>query len=150
MANNPKLPDAEKQEEILRKLRHDATVRQAGYRDRALKVLPHICASCKREFEGRRLRELTVHHKDHNFKNNPPDGSNWELLCLFCHDHEHEKYKLAAYHDGAPPEDNEPAPSIFSPFEGLDELLKTADGGTEGDKGADTASDGEAPVGGPV
>ncbi|MFA7667514.1 MAG: HNH endonuclease, partial [Burkholderiaceae bacterium] len=20
---------------------------------------------------------------------NPPDGSNWELLCLYCHDNEH-------------------------------------------------------------
>ncbi len=139
MAGNKKLPDAERQEQILRELRHDATVRQAGYRDRALKLFPHVCASCKREFEGRRIRELTVHHKDHNFKNNPPDGSNWELLCLFCHDHEHEKYKLAAYHGGAVPEDDQPAPSIFSPFDKLDELLKSA-GGT-----ADAEPEPEAP-----
>jgi hypothetical protein len=139
MAGNQKLPDAERQEQIIRDLRRDATVRQAGYRDRALKLLPHICASCKREFEGRRLRELTVHHKDHNFKNNPPDGSNWELLCLFCHDHEHEKYKTVAYHLGAVPEDNEPAPSIFSPFDKLDELLKSAGGApaTDAAAGAD-------------
>jgi hypothetical protein len=139
MGSNAKLPDAAKQEQIIRDLRHDATVRQAGYRDRALKLLPHICASCKREFDGRRLRELTVHHKDHNFKNNPPDGSNWELLCLFCHDHEHEKYKLAAYRDGAPPEDNEPAPSIFSPFDKLDELLKLAPEGAGPGQEADKA-----------
>ncbi|MBL4568066.1 MAG: HNH nuclease family protein [Porticoccus sp.] len=38
------------------------------------------------------ISELTVHHKDHNHDNNPDDGSNWELLCLYCHDHEHAKY----------------------------------------------------------
>ncbi len=27
--------------------------------------------------------------------NNPEDGSNWELLCLYCHDHEHSKYTEA-------------------------------------------------------
>jgi len=32
------------------------------------------------------VRELTVHHRDHNHDNNPPDGSNWELLCVYCHD----------------------------------------------------------------
>jgi hypothetical protein len=61
-------------------LRRDAAARREGYRDRALKVLPHVCASCGRTFEGKRLKELTVHHRDHNHNNNPPDGSNWELL----------------------------------------------------------------------
>jgi hypothetical protein len=32
-----------------------------------------------------------VHHRDHNHDNNPPDGSNWELLCLYCHDNEHQR-----------------------------------------------------------
>jgi len=36
------------------------------YRTEALKMLPHICARCAREFSGKRLRELTVHHKDGN------------------------------------------------------------------------------------
>ncbi|MBZ0095228.1 MAG: YajD family HNH nuclease, partial [Sulfuricella sp.] len=40
---------------------------------------------------GVRLKELTVHHKDHNHDNNPLDGSNWELLCLYCHDNEHSR-----------------------------------------------------------
>jgi hypothetical protein len=149
MGSQVKLPDAAKQEQVIRDLRHEASVRQAGYRDRALKLLPHVCASCKREFSGRRLRELTVHHKDHNYKNNPPDGSNWELLCLFCHDHEHEKYKLAAYHGGAVPEDDQPAPSIFSPFEKLDELLKSAAGPADAkpEPGA-TPAGGDATTGG--
>ena len=33
-----------------------------------------------------------MHHKDHNHDNNPPDGSNWENLCLYCHDNEHARY----------------------------------------------------------
>ncbi|MFQ7389511.1 MAG: HNH endonuclease [Escherichia sp.] len=32
---------------------------------------------------------------DHDHTNNPEDGSNWELLCLYCHDHEHSKYTEA-------------------------------------------------------
>ena len=118
--------DSAKHEQAVRDLRRIAEQRQQGYRDRALNVLPHICASCGREFVGKRLRELTVHHKDHNWKNNPTDGSNWELLCLFCHDHEHEKYKLVDYHGGARAETAEPGPSIFSPFAGLDQLVTPA------------------------
>jgi 5-methylcytosine-specific restriction endonuclease McrA len=65
--------------------------REQGYRARALKMYPHICGRCGREFSGRNLRELTVHHRDHDHDNNPSDGSNWELLCLYCHDAEHQK-----------------------------------------------------------
>src|SRR6056297_2379728 len=67
----------------------DQQARQSTYRERALKMYPWVCAHCGREFEGKRLKELTVHHKDHNHDNNPPDGSNWELLCIYCHDNEH-------------------------------------------------------------
>ena len=65
--------------------------REMGYRDKALKMYPHVCGRCAREFAGKRLSELTVHHRDHNHDNNPPDGSNWELLCLYCHDNEHAR-----------------------------------------------------------
>ena len=61
------------------------------YRERALKLFPWICAHCGREFDGKKVSQLTVHHKDHNHHNNPPDGSNWELLCLYCHDNEHQR-----------------------------------------------------------
>jgi hypothetical protein len=30
-------------------------------------------------------------HRDHNHDNNPPDGGNWELLGLYCHDNEHQR-----------------------------------------------------------
>ena len=54
--------------------------REMGYRDKALRMYPHVCGRCAREFSGKRLSELTVHHRDHNHDNNPQDGSNWELL----------------------------------------------------------------------
>lgn len=68
---------------------------ESGYREKALKIYPWICGRCTREFVYSNLRELTVHHIDHDHTNNPEDGSNWELLCLFCHDHEHSKYTEA-------------------------------------------------------
>jgi len=121
----PKKPaDAARQAQLRAELQRDRALRQKSYRDQALKLFPHVCASCAREFSGKRLRELTVHHKDHNHDNNPPDGSNWELLCLFCHDNEHEKFRMAGHGGGAASDDHEPAPSIFSPFEGLDNLLQ--------------------------
>ncbi len=109
---------------IQAELQRDRDLRHKGYRDQALKLYPHICARCGRELSGKRLRELTVHHKDHDHRNNPPDGRNWELLCLYCHDHEHEKYKIAGYYEGTEPEIQQPGPSIFKPFAGLDGLLQ--------------------------
>ena len=93
----------------------------SGYRAQALKILPHICARCAREFEGRRLRELTVHHKDGNHDNNPPDGSNWELLCIYCHENEHARITDASIGTL-----KKPGPEIAKhrPLAGLDELIK--------------------------
>ena len=65
--------------------------RELGYREQALKIYPWICGRCSREFVRENLQQLTVHHKDHNHDNNPTDGSNWELLCLYCHDNEHSR-----------------------------------------------------------
>ena len=67
--------------------------RESGYRERALKIYPWICGRCAREFDRRNLSGLTVHHVDHNHDNNPDDGSNWELLCIYCHDEEHSKFE---------------------------------------------------------
>ena len=117
-------PDAEKQAKIIAELRRDHDLRQKSYRGQALSLFPHICARCGREFSGKRLRELTVHHKDHDYHNNPPNGSNWELLCLYCHDHEHEKDRVGDYYDGAAADDKQPSPAVFKPFAGLDTLLK--------------------------
>ncbi|MRI34241.1 HNH endonuclease [Endozoicomonas sp. OPT23] len=68
---------------------------ETGYRDLALKLFPWVCGRCAREFQYSKIRELTVHHIDHDHSNNPSDGSNWELLCLYCHDNEHSKYSDA-------------------------------------------------------
>ncbi len=65
--------------------------REQGYRDQALKIYPWICGRCAREFTRETVHQLTVHHRDHNHDNNPKDGSNWELLCLYCHDNEHAR-----------------------------------------------------------
>ena len=72
--------------------RRDAEQRAQGYRERALKMYPWVCGRCAREFTRANLHELTVHHRNHNHDDNPPDGSNWELLCVYCHDNEHSRY----------------------------------------------------------
>ena len=98
--------------------------REEGYREQALKIHPWICARCGREFSGKRLRELTVHHKDHNHDNNPPDGSNWELLCLYCHDNEHSRYLDQEWYENETPGDKEEISSKYKPFADLASLLK--------------------------
>ncbi len=99
--------------------------RQKGYRERALKLFPWICGHCGREFTGKRLRELTVHHKDHNHDNNPADGSNWELLCLYCHDNEHSRDQVAdAYAEDGPSDSSSTGEGLDNPFSGLADLLK--------------------------
>ncbi len=90
MAPAKRKPDPKRRAAFLAEVERNRATRQQGYREQALALFPHVCARCGREFSGQRLRELTVHHKDHNHLNNPADGSNWELLCLYCHDHEHE------------------------------------------------------------
>lgn len=83
--NHPRL------DHVVAEARRQSKEREATYRERALKLFPWICGRCAREFSGVRLRELTVHHKDHNHDNNPLDGGNWELLCLHCHENEHAR-----------------------------------------------------------
>ncbi len=92
------------------------------YRDQALKILPRVCARCAREFSGERLRELTVHHKDGDHHNNPPDGANWELLCIYCHENEHAR--VIDSQAGGSAQQAGAAPATYRPLAGLDELLK--------------------------
>ena len=114
-----------KVDQVISDIRQQRKRLEITYRDRALKMYPWICARCGREFSGKKLRELTVHHKDHNHDNNPPDGSNWELLCLYCHDNEHDRDSVAEWYDDAEPESEDGKSSgIDSPFAGLADLLK--------------------------
>ena len=112
------------QDPIVTEARLLQKARAGTYRERALKIYPPICGHCGREFSGKRLRELTVHHKDHNHDNNPPDGSNWELLCLFCHDNEHARNQVADAHDGLAPSGGKEPPVTHKPFANLEDLLK--------------------------
>ena len=95
---------------------------EGSYREQALKIYPWICGRCAREFKHSNLRELTVHHRDHNHSNNPPDGSNWELLCLYCHDNEHQR-QLEAGRGGSSASSPATAPATHSPFADLKALL---------------------------
>lgn len=63
----------------------------SDYREKSLRIHGLICAKCGREFDFKDRRLLTVHHKDGNHLNNPPDGSNWENLCVYCHEDEHSR-----------------------------------------------------------
>lgn len=82
---------------LLQEARTAARQRATGYRERSLALHGWICAKCAREFDASSLHLLTVHHKDGNHRNNPPDGSNWENLCVYCHDDEHSREILADY-----------------------------------------------------
>jgi len=99
--------------------------REQDYRERALKQYPWICGRCTREFTRENLRELTVHHRDHNHDNNPPDGSNWELLCVYCHDNEHARQvEAAATRGSVRPGERSTASATHNPFANLKSLLK--------------------------
>lgn len=119
--------ETDRQNAIFEKMRKEEQLRQAGYREQALKLFPHVCFRCTREFEGKKLRELTVHHKDHNHNNNPPDGSNWELLCIYCHDHEHTR-EIQGQREKSDSSNGLKGPSLsHSPFSGLKDRIKSSE-----------------------
>jgi hypothetical protein len=114
-----------KLDQIVASARKDAEQRGMGYRERALKLYPWICGRCAREFTRVNLRELTVHHRDHNHDNNPSDGINWELLCLYCHDNEHQRQTEAAAGKGGRPGQTATGDvATHSPFANLKDLLQ--------------------------
>lgn len=78
-------------DKIVQNARSNISERDKGYREQSLKIHPWICGRCGKEFSRDNLQMLTVHHIDHNHDNNPSDGSNWENLCIYCHDREHQK-----------------------------------------------------------
>ncbi len=95
--------------------------REGGYRERALKLYPWVCGRCAREFTHKNLSELTVHHRDHNHDNNPSDGSNWELLCLYCHDNEHSRFEELIRYGSTQEVKQESA--TYNPFADLKALM---------------------------
>ncbi len=119
-------PDPKRAAQILAEGQRARLERDRSYRGRALKTFPWVCGSCSRDFDSKNLSELTVHHKDHDHNNNPPDGSNWELLCYWCHDNEHSRNAVA---EASAPKrgGTSAAADLQSPFAGLDKLLKGDD-----------------------
>jgi hypothetical protein len=116
--------DTERLDAVVAKARADREERLRGYREQSLRLHPWVCARCGREFTRENLHELTVHHKDHNHDNNPADGSNWENLCLYCHDYEHQKYEEFVRGVGTGREDAPKAAATHSPFADLKALLE--------------------------
>ncbi len=127
MLRKRKPMDAQRKATLKAAWKREGDEKAKTYREQALKMFPHVCQRCGREFSGARLRELTVHHKDGNHMNNPPDGSNWALLCLYCHDDEHGAYE----HIGVDIEAQQQlttTPSLgFQAFEGLRATLASAE-----------------------
>jgi hypothetical protein len=98
--------------------------REQDYRERALKLYPWVCGRCGREFTRANLQELTVHHRDHDHDHNPPDGSNWELLCIYCHDNEHQRRTEALRQGGGGSPEKSAEAARHQPFAALQSLLK--------------------------
>ena len=120
-------PQDAKLDRIVAEARRNAEQRDLGYRERALKMYPWVCGRCAREFNRTNLRELTVHHRNHNHDDNPADGSNWELLCVYCHDNEHSREleadaaRLAGHSGTSKAAENR---ATAQPFANLKDLLK--------------------------
>ena len=118
-----KAPGANRLDRVVAEARRERELREQSYRERALKLYPWVCGRCAREFTRTNVQQLTVHHRDGNHDNNPPDGSNWELLCIYCHENEHARVLDSAGRPavgGSEPE----APATHQPFAGLAALLK--------------------------
>ena len=106
---------------IVLEARRNAEQREAGYRAQALKLYPWVCGRCAREFTHTNLQLLEVHHKNGNHNDNPSDGSNWELLCTYCHEHEHSKLKdMEGRMDAGSPSST----ATFNPFADLKSMME--------------------------
>ncbi len=117
--------DTSKLDRILEEQRQYIAQRETGYRERALKLYPWICGRCAREFTRANLRELTVHHINHDHDHNPPDGSNWELLCVYCHDEEHAKFSNFVRYGSTT--ETKRAAATHNPFADLKDMLGKKD-----------------------
>lgn len=116
--------DNAKLDRVVAKARKDAETRGHGYREKALKLYPWICGRCCREFNRSNLQELTVHHINHDHDDNPENGSNWELLCLYCHDNEHQRYTEQLAEHGIVLGESTQVEATNNPFADLKSLIK--------------------------
>jgi len=111
-------------EKTILKARQAENERLKGYREQSLRIHPWVCARCGREFTIKNLHLLTVHHKDHNHDNNPSDGSNWENLCIYCHDNEHSRLLDHEAGRGIQVGDDKGGVITHRPFASLEGLLR--------------------------
>jgi hypothetical protein len=116
-------PDHARLDRVVAEARRSRAARERTYREQALKLYPWVCGRCAREFTHANVRELTVHHRDHDHDNNPPDGSNWELLCIYCHENEHARHLDSAGRSASARADEAPT-ATHKPFADLAERLK--------------------------
>jgi len=124
MPVKPTQPDNARLDRVVAEARRQADARAQTYRGQALKLYPWVCGRCSRTFTSQNLGQLTVHHRDHNHDNNPPDGSNWELLCLYCHDAEHSRDLDAPLISRTTSSTGPSVPASHHPFAALKDLLK--------------------------
>jgi hypothetical protein len=98
---------------------------EESYREQSLRIHPWICARCGREFTLKNLHLLTIHHKDHDHDNNPSDGSNWENLCIYCHENEHRRFLDHLEGEGITTASDKQGDKVkHKPFAALANLLK--------------------------
>ena len=117
-------PDNARLDRVVAEARRAREQREKGYREQALKMYPWICGRCAREFTRANVRLLEVHHRDHNHDNNPPDGSNWELLCTYCHENEHRRHLDHSGAGGQVSGGEQLSNATYRPFADLDALMK--------------------------
>ena len=110
-------------DQVVARARQEREHRELGYREQALRLYPWVCGRCGREFDRGNLQELTVHHRDHDHDNNPADGSNWELLCLYCHDNEHARQLENTWNSDQSGDVSDRKPVTYKPFAELGALL---------------------------
>ena len=111
-------------EKTIVRARQAESERLKGYREQSLRIHPWVCVRCGRDFTVKNLHLLTVHHKDHNHDNNPSDGSNWENLCIYCHDNEHSRLLDHEAGRGMRVGEDEEGTITHKPFAGLEGLLR--------------------------
>jgi predicted Zn-ribbon and HTH transcriptional regulator len=114
----------EEKDQIVAKARKSMEERMKSYREQSLRIHPWVCARCGREFNLKNVHLLTVHHKDHDHDNNPSDGSNWENLCIYCHENEHRRFLDHLEGEGITTSDDQKDPVTHKPFAALADLLE--------------------------
>lgn len=117
-------PDRARLDRIVAEARRAREERERGYRARALALLPWVCVRCARSFDRATVHLLTVHHRDHNHDHNPVDGSNWELLCVYCHENEHARVVDNAGRTVTPGDGATASGATWRPFADLEALMK--------------------------